>query len=145
MRWTALLLLAAVAQDAEPDRPWNGLLPDEDQEFGDEESRGSEWLATRILDRATGRPIPGARLLRTPEWMDPGRLRHDMVMSEGVADADGIARVPADGHLHRGDSHWLAVAPGYAPVEDYGFYPDPEMRLGRGVPMSFRVLDPLGR
>ncbi len=146
MRLPLLLLAAALAvQDGESERPWNGLLPDPDQEFGDEEHRGSDWLATRILDAATGQPIPGARLLRTPEWIDESRLRHDMVMSEGIADADGIARVPADGHLHRGDSHWLAVAPGYAPTEDYGPCPDPEMLLARGIPMSFRVLDPLGR
>jgi hypothetical protein len=144
-----LLLLACAALPAGPEeeweRPWEGLLPDPGQDLGNDDRAGSEWMSTRFLDAATGRPVPGARLVRTPEWIDEFRLRHDMVMSVGVADAEGIARVPALGYLHRGDSHWMALAPRYAPTEDYAPTPDAEMLLHRGIPMSFRILDPLGR
>jgi hypothetical protein len=146
----SLLLLAGSLAAQEPaegewERPWEGLLPDPRQGLSKEGRPESRWLATRILDASTGLPVPGARLLRTPESIAAWRLRHDAVMSTGVADAFGVARVPSDFHFWKEDCHWLAMAPGYAADYDYGRVPDGEMRLHRGVRYALRILDPMGR
>lgn len=147
----AVLLVLAVSAVAsagpeDDDRPWGGLLPDPRQGFGGKRPAGEgEWFAVLLRDAETGAPLPGARLVRTPESINSWRLRHDMVMAVGVADADGIARVPVAGTIWKDDCHWLALAEGYAPAHDYGAEPEPEMLLSRGQQFRARVLDPMGR
>ena len=145
-----LLLLptptSAGPQEQVEERPWAGVLPDPRQGFGGSRPAGEgEWFAVLLRDAETGAPLPGARLVRTPESINSWRLRHDMVMAVGVADADGIARVPVAGTIWKDDCHWLALAEGYAPAHDYGAEPEPEMLLPRGQQFRARVLDPMGR
>jgi hypothetical protein len=156
----ALLLLvaglpaASLGQDEpRPDEtaPWHGVLPDPGIDrlvFVSKQAeiqKELEWLVVRVLDARTGRPVPGARLIRTPERINTWRRRHDAVMSVGVADADGIAAVPSDPYVWNNACHWLVVAPGYATAHEYGALPPEEVALERGVRFVGRVLDALGR
>lgn len=149
----AALFLAALTPPASAgpeeqveERPWAGVLPDPRQGFGGSRPAGTgEWFAVLLRDAETGAPLPGARLVRTPESIAGWRLHHDMVMAVGVADADGIARIPVQGSKWKDDCHWVALADGHAPAEDYGAEPEPEMLLPRGEPFRGRVLDPMGR
>lgn len=145
-----LLLLptptSAGPQEQVEERPWAGVLPDPRQGFGGSRPAGEgEWFAVLLRDAETGAPLPGARLVRTPESEAGWRLHHDMVLAVGIADADGIARVPAESSVWKSDCHWLALADGHAPAHDYGAEPEPEMLLPRGEPFHGRVLDPMGR
>ena len=144
---TALPIRASAAPEAPvEERPYGGVLPDPRQGFGGSRPAGTgEWFAVLLRDAETGAPLPGARLVRTPEAIDGGRLHHDMVMAVATADADGIARVPVEGSVWKEDCHWLALADGHAPAHDYGAEPEPEMLLARGEPFRGRVLDPMGR
>jgi hypothetical protein len=146
-----LICISSGPASAGPDerveeRPWAGVLPDLRQGFGGSRPVGTgEWFAVLLRDAETGAPVPGARLVRTPESEAGGRLHHDMVLAVGIADADGIARVPVESSVWKEDCNWLALADGHAPAHDYGAEPDPEMLLPRGDPFRGRVLDPMGR
>ena len=128
------------------ERPWDGIVPDPAQGYGGKRKAGEgRWFAVRIRDGDTGAPISGARLVRTPEAGAGRRLRPAMVMSPAVADPDGIAHVPVDAEFWKDDCHWIALEDGYAPAEDYGAEPEPEMLLRRGQPFRGRLLDPMGK
>lgn len=133
--------------EGEFDRPWDGFLPDPDQGLGDEEDGvpASEWYGLRVLDAATGRPVPGARWVRTPERGTGGDLRADAVMQVAVTDAEGIARMESLPWRWKDDCHWLVLAEGYAPAHEYATIPETEVLLRRGRPFRGALLDPLGR
>ncbi len=122
-------------------RPWSGVLPDPDQADHEE----SRWLSVRVLDQRTRTPIVGARWVRTPEWIAPHRLHHDVVMEVARTGPDGIAFMPTRSRAWKHDCHWLVLAEGYAPSYEYATRPEPEVLLERGVVVSGRVLDPFGR
>ena len=144
----ALLLAPAPAPASEEEgRPWEGFLPDPGQcgPGVEDGPPGSEWFGVRVLDAATGRPVPGARWVRTPEAIHEGNLRHDAVMAMAVANGDGIARMRSEGWRNVGDSHWLVLADGYAPAHEYAVVPETEVLLERGQPFRGVLLDPMGR
>ncbi len=135
------------AAEGESDRPWEGFLPDPDQGLGDEEDGvpASEWYGLRVLDAGTGRPVQGARWVRTPERGTGGDLRADAVMQVAVTDAEGIARMESLPWRWKDDCHWLVLAEGYAPAHEYATIPETEVLLQRGRPFRGVLLDPLGR
>ncbi len=132
-------------RDGEWERPWEGLLPDDGQIVDPDGQGTSEWLATRVIDAATGAPIAGARLVRTPEWIAGWRRRQDVALQMARSDADGIAAVASASDAWTGNCHWMVLADGYAPTETYGVVPDELTELGRGMPLVLRVISPLGR
>jgi hypothetical protein len=140
-----VLLLAAPARGEPPAdvAPWDGVLPVPRGSEPQDDSK-PEWFACRILDAETGAPVPGARWIRTPEWIAPHRLRHDAVLGVATADADGVASLPAEAYRWEEECHWVALAPGYAGAYEYGTSPKAEMRLERGEPLRGRVLDAMG-
>jgi hypothetical protein len=126
------LLTASASGGEEEERPWSGLLG----------TKGRDFVGARILDADTGRPIPGARLRRFAEDVGGLVLRYARLLGEGKADQDGFAWVSVEGEDRFG--HWIADAPGYAAVQKFGL-PEARTVLRRGVDVSSRLLDPLGR
>ncbi len=124
--------------------PWEGVLPDPRQGYHAPADFDPEWLCTRILDGGTGRPVEGARLSRYPERIDGSLARPQYLLDVVTADDLGFAWMEARSHHWSGDSHWVAMAPGYAPAYAYGRWPDREMLLRRGTSFRARLLDPLG-
>jgi len=139
-----LLLFAAAcakptprALPVEPDE-WTRVVPNP---FDDCQllSHDYGYWMTRVVDAATGRPIPGARIYgvdeqdySVKELVTAGRV--------AVADDFGIARL-AMGE----ECDWAYFdAPGYAPLAQY---PAPEVpaELVRGVDVPVTLLNPLGR
>jgi hypothetical protein len=146
---TGLLLVAVLGRGVraeEPDvRDWPGLLPTPLQQGFPGDEPELEWFAVRVRDARTGRPVVGARWSRTPEWIAPGRLRHDAVMEVAHTDAEGIARIRTLRYAWKDDCHWIVQAEGYAPYYDYSAGPrETEVFLEQGVRFHGRVLDGLG-
>jgi hypothetical protein len=130
----SLLPATGVAgEDAEVERAWHGRLPSPDSEG---------YGATRIVDAATGKPIPGARLRSYTEDIRPIVVRYADLLGEGIADEDGFAWASFGGW--DGDRHWAAHAPGYAATSEYGYRPPAELALEPGVEVSGRILGPFG-
>ena len=83
----ALLLLVSTLPfaGADAEEPgastWEGILPDPAQDPLGDDDAWPEFFVCRILDAETRAPIPGARWIRTPEWIAPWRLHHDAVLS----------------------------------------------------------------
>lgn len=124
----------AVAGPADEVVPYDGIVPGADS---------TSAVAVLVVDGETGRPVPGATLRWYPERCTDGVGRYDVLLAEGVADALGVARVPAASRPE--DAHWVAEHPGYAPSHEYGARPPPRMALWRGAAATGRVVDLLGR
>lgn len=141
----ALAAGAAAENDA---RPFDGTLPTPESDVSvnrepEDADRGTR-VATLVLDGATGLPVPGATLAWLPERSGSRTLSYAEPLDRGRADDRGICVVDV-GAWEGGDAHWVADAPGYAPVHDYGPRPPSRMLLHRGVDRRGRVLDARGQ
>lgn len=108
-------------------RPYDRRLPDGDVD------------ATIVVDEATGAPVVGARVAMYEEDVDAGETRYDVVVAEQATDRFGVASLEIPDDALRG--HFVVVAPGYAPVHEYGRLPA-VTRLRRGIRIVARVVDP---
>lgn len=148
MRLCALLVMLLVAvsipswagdENDVDGRSWHGILPDPDPKLD------AEHFVCRVVDDVTGQPVEGARFVRTPEWITPWRVRHDVPLGVATTDALGVAWLPTTPGRWEDDCHWLVTAEGYGFVYEYGALPPVEMRLPPEAPLRGRVVDPLGR
>jgi len=121
----------------ESERRYEGFVPGpyEDLEFA---------LWRRIVDAETGKPIPGARLIRHEEDTSESALQRSPVLGWGEADPTGIAYCEAAEGDQRPSSHWVVEAPGYAPQCEFATFPPALVSLRRGEQVTLRVLDAFG-
>ncbi len=121
----------------ESERRYEGFVPgpSEDPDFA---------LWRRIVDAATGEPIPGARLIRHEEDTTESALQRAPVLGWGEADPTGIAHCEAAEGDQRPSSHWVVRAPGYAPQCEFATFPPALVPLRRGERVTLRVLDAFG-
>jgi hypothetical protein len=136
----------APAED-EWERPFHGVLPRPEPRVSvNPPEVGAEpgpRVAAFVLDGATGRPVPGARLTLWPERAGTEVVSYAEIVARGACDARGVAVVDTTG-WEGGNAHWVADAPGYAPETVWGERPPTRMLLRRGVEVRGRVLDPFG-
>jgi hypothetical protein len=124
---------AAAEPPADGVTPWSGILPGEERD---------DAVAVLVVDAATGTPRPGAVLRWYAEDCNARASRYDVVLAEGVADANGVAVLPfASG---RGEGHWVASGGG-GTAHEYGERPPSRMELERGRAYAGRVRDAFGK
>ncbi|MHC5009877.1 MAG: carboxypeptidase-like regulatory domain-containing protein [Planctomycetota bacterium] len=141
MKSRCLVLLAVVAlvaqAVAEPpplveEAAYDGFLPG---------AVTDDLAVVLVRDAETGRPIPGASVRQVLEEIHETVFEAPFV-AQRTTDAYGLAWFRWEGE--RQDCHWVVDAPGYAPQEAYGFYPDDVMDLKRGRDVEGRLLDAHG-
>lgn len=93
-------------------------------------------IPVRVLDDASGTPIPGARIDNwTEAEMPHAEPWEDMHCGSWTTDGDGFALVPTQDRA----AWWFVEAPGYGPRAEMGF--EDERRLMRGADVPIVVRD----
>ena len=145
VRLAPSLLLAACGSLPAPDAEdslleWDRELPDGVRiaDLGDDEPR--THLPVRVVEDATGNPIPGARIDGWDEAGTPGAWSWaDYLYFSERTDRDGLALIPVE---HPPDWHYVE-APGFGPWGEQVL--EEEIRLKPGVDVVVEVRDLLDR